>query len=85
MRFMMISCKKATELVDKRQAVGLSLVERIKLGMHTAMCDACRLYEKQSTRIETLLRKELGNKPESASITDEQVDTLKERILSKKK
>ncbi len=44
----MLSCKKATELVEKRIVVGLSTKERVQLKMHTSMCDACKSYEKQS-------------------------------------
>ena len=85
MKFMMISCKRATELVDKRRAVGLSMLERLKLGMHTAMCDACRLYEEQSTKIDALLGKELGKPSDPGNVTDEHAAQLAERILSKKK
>lgn len=85
MHFMMISCEKATELVDKRQAVGLSMTERIKLHFHTAMCDACRLYEEQSGKIDALLAKEFGKAGAGANITDEEAHRLAHRILGKKK
>ena len=44
----MLSCKKATELVEKRIVEGLSSKEKVQLKMHNSMCDACRSYEKQS-------------------------------------
>ena len=85
MRFLMISCKIATELVDKRQAVGLSFPEQLKLRLHTAMCDACKLYEKQSAKIEDFLSGELGKTPDSGKVTDKRASRLAERILSEKK
>jgi hypothetical protein len=85
MNFMMTSCEKATELIDKRHAVGLSLAEHVKLRLHTAMCDACRLYEKQSRVLESLLGKELGNSRPGESIPSDRSRQLIERILSREK
>jgi len=51
MNSVMLSCKKATELIEKRQVGKLALMERLQLSMHTSMCDACSAYEKQSVMI----------------------------------
>ncbi len=51
-----LSCQKATELVEKNQITGLSCKEKLQLGMHKAMCGACKNYEKQSRYIDVLLR-----------------------------
>ncbi len=50
-----LSCQKATELVEKKQIAGLSCKEKLQLGMHKAMCGACKSYEKQSRYIDILL------------------------------
>jgi hypothetical protein len=84
MQFMMISCQRATELIDKRQAVGLSPLEHVKLRMHTAMCDMCRRYEKQSTALDGMLDTELRQPPSPPS-PDDRARRLAERILSGKK
>lgn len=85
MKFLMISCKKATELADKRQAVGLTIPEQVKLRIHTAMCDACRRYEEQSGKIEAMLKKQLDPSSHPGHVSDERAHILAERILSKKK
>jgi hypothetical protein len=55
MNVLMLSCKKATELIEKRSVVGLSNRERIQLKMHTSMCRACKAYEGQSQAIDLAL------------------------------
>jgi anti-sigma factor ChrR (cupin superfamily) len=51
MRYLMISCKDATMLTAKKEEGKLSLVERVKLGMHSSMCLLCRKFEKQAHTI----------------------------------
>ncbi len=52
---MFFSCLKATELVEKKQIAGLSCKEKLQLGLHKAMCGACKNYERQSLFIDVLL------------------------------
>ncbi len=61
----MLSCKKATELIEKRLVIKLSTVEKIQLKMHTAVCSKCSTYESQSDIIENCIAKihQPNNKP----------------------
>jgi len=52
MHILFLSCLKATELIEKKFHVKLSFKERLQLSLHTMMCDACSMYEKQSAIIE---------------------------------
>lgn len=52
MHALFLSCLKATELIEKKMHFKLSLREKMQLRAHKMMCDACSLYEKQSTLIE---------------------------------
>jgi hypothetical protein len=47
-----LSCKKASELIEKKIHFRLSFLEEIRLKIHKSMCDACTKYEKQSTFLE---------------------------------
>lgn len=76
---LMISCQRAGELIEKKNAGELSFVESLQLHAHKAMCDACRLYEKQSEMIDNLLK----SKAVKDDFTDEEVGRVKERILKK--
>lgn len=76
----MLSCSKATELIEKEQLLGLSFGERLQLKTHKMMCDACRNYEKQSVLIESILKK-LPDKPgEELKTEAEFKKNIKEKI-----
>ena len=49
------SCKKASEMVEKKKLFGLSFLERLKLKWHLSACRACKSYEKQSQLIDDAL------------------------------
>lgn len=78
----MLSCKKATELIDKKSVAGLSVKEDLQLQMHTAICDGCKTYQKQSKLIDKLLVKHLGDQSKAKDNPIEN-KTLKEKIISK--
>ena len=60
-----VSCKKASELIDKKAVVKLSLRENMMLDIHTSVCEICKQYEKQSRIIDEILKRHLDkNNPE---------------------
>jgi anti-sigma factor ChrR (cupin superfamily) len=70
-----LSCLKASELIEKKMHFKLSWREKIQLSVHKSMCDACRIYEKQSSFIEKGIA---SYKPESKDNLE--VKDLKEKI-----
>jgi hypothetical protein len=48
MNKMMLSCEKATLLIEKKSGEKLRSTENFQLKMHTAMCKACKQYQRQS-------------------------------------
>ena len=74
----MLSCKKATELVEKNAVVGLSWNENIQLKMHTSMCSACKKYESQSKIIDKFLDQINSKNPVKKELPKE----VKEKIIS---
>lgn len=81
MHLMMLSCKKATELVEKKSLVDLSWREKAQLNMHTRMCDACSAYKKQSELLDKILYQQYSN-DQNESIVLIENKNLKERIIS---
>lgn len=75
---MMLSCVKATELMEMKEHVPLGLVKTMQLHMHTAMCSGCKNYMKQSLLINALL-----NKNFNMFYSDENTDKLEASIISK--
>lgn len=80
MNFLMLSCKKATELIEKKSLFGLNWKENMQLKVHTKMCDACSHYQKQSHQIDAMLESQLKHTDES-NIPQLENNSLKEEIL----
>lgn len=79
MSIVFLSCRKATELVERKiHFGGLSRTDQIQLHFHSMICKFCSAYEKQSLLIEksmaTSSKKILG---------DEDLAQLKKMILDK--
>jgi len=52
---MFLSCLKATGLIEKKLLFRLTFAEKIRLTIHKMMCDACSLYEKQTSILDKAL------------------------------
>jgi hypothetical protein len=63
MNAMILSCVKATELMEMKEYVALGLLKTMQLHMHTAMCSGCRNYMRQSRLINELLQKKFDTLP----------------------
>lgn len=59
MSLIMLSCKKATLLIEKKLSTNLSFKEKIQLKMHTSLCKACSNYEQQGEIIDELLQQQI--------------------------
>ncbi len=78
MNAMMLSCVKATQLMEMKEHVPLGFIRTMQLHMHTAMCSGCRNYMKQSRLINELLQKEFSTLP-----VIENTEDLEATIISK--
>ncbi|MEO8416512.1 MAG: hypothetical protein ABI472_22805 [Ginsengibacter sp.] len=70
MNKMMLSCVKATELMELKEVVRLRIIEKIQLRMHVAVCSGCRNYRKQTKLINDLLSENFNTMPATPG-TDE--------------
>ena len=78
MNAMMLSCIKATQLMEMKEGAPLGFIKTMQLHMHTAMCSGCRNYMKQSQLINQLLHKNLSAVP-----VVENTEELETSIISK--
>jgi hypothetical protein len=69
MNAIMLSCIKATQVMELREYCPLTLIEKIQLRMHVSMCSGCKNYMKQTKMINQLLHKNFEAVPVVA--TDE--------------
>ncbi len=75
---LMLSCKKATSLIEKKSLIGLSVKENLQLKIHNRMCVVCLYYKKQSLIIDDLLHELIYNSESAPLIKNE---ALKEKII----
>jgi len=80
MQLFLLSCLKATELIEKKLNFKLSAREKLQLSMHKMVCNACRNYEEQSTLIESGMLKQQEKQNEKIKID---VKSFKQSILDK--
>ena len=83
LNILMLSCKTATELIEKKLQSPLSPVEKVQLFFHTSMCDACKSYQKQSKDLDAIMNKHThtdspGSDISSVSLSPE----FKDKIIS---
>ncbi|WP_199880219.1 hypothetical protein [Flammeovirga pacifica] len=67
----MITCKKASELIDKEAEVGISMGEKVQLSFHTFICKACKQYRIMSDQLGNTLQKFITKNHENASLSEE--------------
>lgn len=77
MNAMMLSCVKATEFMEQKELMPLSLMQKVQLRMHIAMCSGCRNYVRQTVLINKLLDRTFN----SAVVADS--SDLEKRIIAK--
>ena len=77
---MVNSCKKTTELIDKKFLTSLSIKERIQLYFHKSMCKTCSSYEHQSKFIDSAVSKLFQSKPKIDTKTSNE---RKQKIIDK--
>ncbi len=78
-----LSCKKASELIDKKSAFSLSVNENAQLFIHKTMCSACGTYEKQGKVLDKILKKHIQDTGELNVTVKEDLNDLKKSIVSK--
>jgi anti-sigma factor ChrR (cupin superfamily) len=76
MNAIMLSCRKATGLVEKRRHCRLESMESIQLKVHLSMCRNCSNYAKQTSLIDRLLNRRPNSLPSTANTS-----LLEERII----
>jgi hypothetical protein len=77
----MLSCRKATELIEKKLHQKLSRRERVQLKWHKSICDVCTLYEKQVVFLEKILQDDLTQTPAEQAFPAAEIESLQTRII----
>ena len=78
----MLSCRKASELVEKKLHFGLSSSEKFQLLLHLSMCDACKAYQKQTILLDILLTKQSDDHGIESKIDKPMPPEVKSKIIN---
>jgi hypothetical protein len=78
----LLSCRTATRLIEKKLHAKLSRRESVQLKWHKTVCDACTLYEKQVVFLDTILKKSPSEIPSQQEFPAEETKELQEKIIS---
>lgn len=81
---MIITCKKATELIEKKDIFGLSKKEAFSLNVHTFLCKTCKKYEKLSEELDHTLRNFFSSQTEEElTLSPEKKEEIKNKLKNK--
>jgi hypothetical protein len=78
---LMLSCKKATELIEKKDLVGLDPIQNMQLSVHLMLCKACKDYEKQSHLMDKMVSMHMKKNTPTIDKKDDADPDLKEMII----
>lgn len=76
----MLSCIKATELIEKKSLFKLSFKEGMQLRFHKKVCKTCAAYEKQSIFIDQAIEKQHLHTEPFEQLTEQQKSKIREKI-----
>ena len=74
------NCKHATLLIEKKLVSRLTLREKIFLRIHLFGCGACRLYQKQTAKINEMVRQLFHSSVQDTKLDDNFKKDLQDRI-----
>jgi hypothetical protein len=75
------NCKKATFLIEKKLIGRITLREQLELGIHLFGCSVCRIYQKQTLKINEMIRQLFHNAVNrETKLDDEFIKDLQDRI-----
>ena len=78
------NCRKATFLIEKKQIGRITMREKLELNIHLAGCSVCRIFEKQSSTINLMIKNLFHTAQQNKPGLDENFKKkLKERIEQK--
>ncbi len=81
LKFLKITCQEANEICNKAQYNEATLLEKLKLNLHIAVCKICALYTKQNRELTSMFKgKALDCKKESPCMSEMDKELLKQKM-----
>lgn len=81
-QIMLLSCEKASNLIEKEIYTGLNAQEKMQLFLHTRMCDTCKNWQKQSRELDANLQQHISLFPTGTGLVDEMLsEDAKQKLI----
>ncbi|AYL95838.1 hypothetical protein [Mucilaginibacter celer] len=79
------NCRKASWLIEKKQAGYITIREKLELKVHLTSCSGCRMFEQQSILINKLVRDVFRERQITGSIKldDDFKKKMRDQIIEK--
>ena len=68
-----ITCKKAVDLISKKEEGKLSAAQRVQLWRHLSDCSLCRTFSEQNKLMIKAWRQQLQHAPTHLSMTEKEM------------
>lgn len=77
------NCRKATFLIEKKNADSITFKEELELKFHLAGCSVCRIFQQQSMLIDKLVKTQFLNHRNSYTLDSTFKESLAKKIAEK--
>ena len=77
-----LSCEKATFLIEKQLHTSLSPVESVQLRIHLSLCKFCASYQYKAVFMDKLMANERTADENGYQFSDQEIICLKEKFKS---
>jgi hypothetical protein len=77
---LLFSCKRTTELINKREVSSLSFQEKLILLYHNSICEVCQHYKLQSHKIDTIFSNSFIEMQTLKKLSSEKKDNIIRKI-----
>ena len=78
--YLILSCCKATLLMEKKEAKTISSMEKLRLNIHLGICKWCRAYKQKVGLIGKMMEKMPGEMAVE-SFNDLEISQFKQKVL----
>ena len=75
-----LSCRRATFLIEKQLHVPLSPLERWQLKAHLRLCKFCTAYSGKAFFLDRVMRQETGKEQCQCHFHDEELEEFREEV-----
>ncbi len=78
-----LSCTKATFLIEKQLHSKLNILEQLQLKIHLSLCSHCSDYTKKAELLDMLAKIDVQENENKVIFSSSEIEAFKKRVYSK--